>query len=543
MSSLLPSSQTSLNSSPVRLSGVEEFASQQLGSLQVGQYMAHVSATVGILLQAVAQPTNLVAKPALLLQIPPAPSKPVVDAVAVDRAVRAIQAHQSIEVIGSPGVEKSAFIRQLAHHPAVMTSHSDGILYLTAISPIADIISTLGEQFYHLYPDSYLSVTEWQTALQDCQALVLIDVPAPNPEELRQLRALLPQSTLVWTVEQPCLTVSSLTPSSLTPSSLTPSDSTTTIDDAIAQSITPITLVADSGLQPMSAQESRMAQQLAALDTPQRWILALLTALGGTALSISQIAAITGPQSPQASLQRLTQLGLVQGLAPRYQVVSAWQPWLAQQFESEPWMERSLTVMQTWVQAQAIGAIVVELPLLMRLLQWAAQANRSQDVLTLARSLDPALTLSKQWEQWGQALQWALQAAWQLEDKAAEAWAWHQLGTRSLLLEDLTTAYDALQQSLKLRQAQVQSEPATAADRLALQVTQNNRHYLLQNTLPIAQKQELQAARSWQRTQMSLLILSFVTFCAALSVGLLVKQWLTHGSSTRSAESTGVLRP
>ncbi|MFM2432720.1 MAG: hypothetical protein RLZZ511_3934, partial [Cyanobacteriota bacterium] len=111
MSSLLPSSQTSLNSSPVRLSGVEEFASQQLGSLQVGQYMAHVSATVGILLQAVAQPTNLVAKPALLLQIPPAPSKPVVDAVAVDRAVRAIQAHQSIEVIGSPGVEKSAFIR------------------------------------------------------------------------------------------------------------------------------------------------------------------------------------------------------------------------------------------------------------------------------------------------------------------------------------------------------------------------------------------------------------------------------------------------
>jgi hypothetical protein len=534
MSSLLPSNSTKSMRSDLSsglLPGLENFAAEQLGSLQAGQYTVQVSANVGALVQAAVQPTNLVAKPSLVLQIPPAPTQAVGHVTAFEQAIVAIKAHQCLEMIGPAGVGKSAFIRQLAHHPAVTTSHSDGILYLTTISPIDDVIQMLGEQFYHLYPDSYLSRSEWQTALQDCQALVLINVPQPDAADLRQLCQLLPQSTLVWGSDRPCLTA--LMPEDAPPDQV-----------ILDRPIVPIVLSPDRELEPMTRRESAMAEQLTELDTPQRWILALLTALDGTALSVSQIAAITGPQEPRPSLQRLMRLGLVQGVAQRYQVVPAWQPWLAKQFDSEPWMERGMTVLQGWVRQQSPGAIVAELPVLMRFLQWAAQLDRSQDVLTLARSIDPALTLSKQWQQWGQALQWALQAAWQLEDPSAEAWAWHQLGTRSLLLEDLTTAYDALQQALKLRQGivQQQGDRATAADQLALQVTENNRRYLLQNTLPIAQKQELQAARSWQRMQMSVVILAFVTFCAALGLGLGLKQWVAPQAEPSGA-LTGVDRP
>jgi hypothetical protein len=552
---------------------VDRLAPVILGSLNVGAYTALVGSAEGVLLQPIGQPTNLVAKPAAALQIPPAPRRFLGHEAALATAIAALKAGQSLEIVGRPGLGKSAFLRQLAHHPEVTTSHPDGILHLAQIEPIGDLIQSLGERFYHLYPESYLPPAEWQAALADCQALVLLNVPEARTEDLRQLAQLLPQSTFVFTSQTPRmaaaglpqpiavitlesapLTVSQQLVESVLDRSLTPAEtgqlaqlwqcfrgeSTALIQLAELQGEAATTwdnwqtwLAAHPKATAAVAQQRLIEQLMQGLDTPQRWILGLLTALDGGALTSQQIAAITGPQDPRSSLQRLVRLGLVQVVAQRYRMVEHLRPWLTRQFSSQPWMERGATVMQDWLVDQPPDMILAELPVLMAFLRWAVAEKRSPQVLAMARSLDSALILGKQWEQWGRVLQWALQAAWQLEDGRSEAWAWHQLGTRALLLDDITTAYDALQQALKLRQARVRTMPGMAndADRLAIALTETNQRQVIQSALPTQKKAEVKAeSADHSQSYVALLVISLVTFLVALAVGLAIKPLLTPSS-------------
>jgi hypothetical protein len=541
------------------------------GSLNVGIYTVLVGAAEGLLLQPIVQPTNLVAKPAAALQIPPAPRRFLGHEAALTIAIAAIKAGQSLEIVGRPGLGKSAFLRQLAHHPEVTTSHPDGILHFAKIEPIGDLIQSLGERFYHLYPESYLTRSEWQAALADCQALVMLNVPQARTEDLRQLAQLLPQSTFVFSSQTPRLAAAGL-PQSITVITLESAPLTVSqqlVESIVARSLTAVEagqlaqlwqsfggestaliqlaelqresattwddwqiwLVANPKLTVQMAQQRLIDQLIQGLDTPQRWILGLLTALDGGALTSQQIAAITGPQDPRSSLQRLVRLGLVQVVAQRYRMVAHLRPWLTRQFfSSQPWMERGATVMQDWLVAQSPEMILPELPVLMTFLRWAVEEKRSQYVLAMARSLDAALILGKQWEQWGRVLEWALQAAWQLEDGRSAAWAWHQLGTRALLLDDITTAYDALQQALKLRQALVRTMPGTATDRdlLAIALTETNQRQVIQSALPTQRKAEVKAESADQsQSYVALLVISLVTFVMALAVGLAIKPLFT----------------
>jgi hypothetical protein len=575
-------SQTSgINRNNQELSLADRLAPEFLGSLNVGSYTLRLGSAAGALLEPIAQPTNLVAKPVTTLRIPPAPRRFLGHEVAIEQAIVALKAGQSLEIVGAPGVGKSAFLRQLAHHPAVTTSHPDGILHFAAIAPIGDLIQSLGETFYHLYPESYLSQAEWRSALADCQALIMVNAPQARVEDLLQLRQLLPQSTFVVASAQPRLESAKWpgTIAVLTLQSPPLGVSQQLVADVLGRSLTSveqgqlaqlwqcfrgesarlIQLAERLREQPQAwddwaswlmahpkpdvavAHQRLVVQLMQDLDTPQRWILGLLTALDGVSLAIEQIAAITGPQDPRASLQRLMRLGLIQVVEQRYRVVEPLRPWLTRQFATQPWMERGVTVMQDWLAHQTTEAIGPELPVLIGFLRWAVAEKRSAQVLAIAQAIDPALILSKQWDQWGRVLQWALQAAWQLADERSEAWAWHQLGTRSLLLDDITTAYDALQQAWKLRQAVARSTGLipSEADLTAIALTEANRAQVIQSAVPTPQPAEVRGAGSARQTQQTygaLLVISLVTFMLALGVGLGVRSWV-------SARSPSVSRP
>jgi len=64
--------------------------------------------------------------------------------------------------------------------------------------------------------------------------------------------------------------------------------------------------------------------------------------------------------------------------------------------------------------------------------QWAAEVGRRSEALHLARRLQHALALGRQWSAWAQLLELALTTARSFGDQAAEAWALHQLRTRAL---------------------------------------------------------------------------------------------------------------
>jgi hypothetical protein len=551
-------------------------APEILGCLNVGPLAVLAGSRYGLLLGAPTVSTTLVGQSLPILQVPPVPGRFLGRQDAVATAIAAIQVGRSLEISGVPGIGKSAFLRHLAHHPTVTTSHADGMLYLNRLEPFEDVLHELGETFYHLYPDSYLPVADWQKALQDVRALVIVNAPYCKVESIQTLRLLMPRSTFVVASHRMRLVNDGHDPEALPwqqlelgalswPESLQLVEQVQ--DQPIAPAMQPVVqqlwqifggepvrLLQLAELARLSPQQAwtdwqtwlatmptndhqaalqcLVDQMVAVLTTPQRWILSLLVAMEGVSLNPEQIASITGPQEPHGSLQGLVRLGLVRPIAGRYGVPDHMRAWLLSKFDSQRWMLQGLEVMQVWSQQQTPETIVAELSVLMAFLRWAVLQKQSQAVLSLARSLDTALFLGKRWDEWGRVLQWALQAAWQESDVKAEAWAWHELGVRALLLEDVTTAYDSLQQSLRLRRG--------LDDRVAIALTQRNLSYLMQGTVPSGPKAAIAAEQSRRRTYVSLAILSLITFSLSLVLGLAVKHWLgpvVDGSNSSSEVS------
>jgi hypothetical protein len=529
-----------------------ELAGSILGSLNVARYCVLVGSPLGVLLTPLVQPSNLVAKPLPLLQIPPAPQRFLGRVAAVEAAIAAIQAGQSVQVVAGAGLGKATFLRYLAHRLEVTTSHPDGILYVSRVQAVEDLVQTIGERFYVIYPDSKLMQEEWQVSLQELQILIILADAQWLPEDVQQLRQVFGQSTFLLagrssrslpdcvTIKLPVLSL----PETRELAQQVWGRSLDATDERWVELCWqrfqghPARLVQlfellrqgkwdwagcqqrlwGSGVTQRAAAEQLLRQTLDTLSTPQRWILGLLCALDGVGLTVGQIAAMTGPQEPQSSLQGLLRLALVQQFEGRYRVADYVRVAAAKQFDSEPWMARGADVLVEWLKGQPPELVLPEVPVVMAFLGWAVRQQRWELVLQLARSVDAVLVLGKLWEEWRRSLQWALQAAWQLADRSAEAWAWHQMGVRALCLEDVTTAYDALQQSLRLRQE--------LGDPQAIALTQRHLGYAVQGAMPSTVRSEVRSEVRRRRVSAMLVVISLVTFGLSVLGGLVVKDWL-----------------
>jgi hypothetical protein len=543
-----------------------------LGALNVGRYSVLVGSPEGILLSTIGQASSLVAQSMPVLQLPPAPQRFVGRQPELAVAIEAIRTHQSLEILGPLGIGKATFLRQLSHHADVTTSHLDGIIYFNQVKPLVELLQSIGESFYHIYPDSKMTAAEWQVSLAELQLLIILPDPQWPTSVVQALQSILVESTIV---------VASTTPrkadglQSLSLPSLSHDHSIQLATAILGRSLSisetrgiaarweqfqgqPCRLIqvfellrqkeaARGGPTPDHhdrpdalqllippdeschlATEHLMQLLITGLSTPQRWILGLLSSLAGTGLTAQQIASMTGPQEPQASLQGLVRLALVQQVAGRYSVPAHVQPWIAQQFDSQPWMDRGAMVLADWLLQQPPESILAELPVAIVFLRWAVQQKQWQLVLKFVRALDSALVLGKQWETWGRTLQWGLQAAKQLDDRTTEAWAWHQLGVRALCLEDITTAYDALHQALRLRQ-ELNDAQGTA-------LTQKNLTYLMQGTIPpVVQIQPFDRADR-RRTNITLAVISLITFLLTVAVAMSVGYWWSHNRGINSVE-------
>jgi hypothetical protein len=103
---------------------------------------------------------------------------------------------------------------------------------------------------------------------------------------------------------------------------------------------------------------------------------------------------------------------------------------------------------------------------LLPLLQRAVEADRAADAIRLARQVEGAFALSARWDAWAQVLQSALTAARACGDTSTEAWALHQIGTRSGCLGDLASARDLLTQAYHIR--------LTIPDQAGADITRHN---------------------------------------------------------------------
>jgi hypothetical protein len=209
-------------------------------------------------------------------------------------------------------------------------------------------------------------------------------------------------------------------------------------------------------------------QALAPLPDEEKRLLSALAAVGGGPLEASLLAALADVADPLPALKTLLDQELIEEHSPRYRLAGNLETVLPAIWDISPWCERALAYFLSWVEARREdpAALLAEAGALRHLLTWAARTGRHAEVLRLGRILDAALMLSGRWSAWEQGLEHVRDAAAAAGDRAAEAWALHQLGTRLLCLDDKSAARQLLNHALALRRS--------LGDREGAEVTRHN---------------------------------------------------------------------
>lgn len=432
----------------------------------------------------VAAPPQITARPTPI-NLRPQPFNGLLDRKdIVPQLVQALQSAQPVELYAGAGFGKTALLRHLMYDAQATARFSDGVVYTPAHRLLpADLLQALHDAFYESNVPYKPSYTQVQHALQNKQALIVLDDLGLDKADLDKLLPVVPHGTFVLTsterrywgegvaVDLPGLPVDD----SLKLIERELGRVLTPAEDAIARTLwqsldghplqlrrmaahvkqtkQPLTAfilpkaAAHTGFSPIPS-ETVFDTILDKLPTSHHPVLALLGALAGLALTPEQVLAISQVANVETILGELHALHLV-GLGPNgYHLYPDLVRVCQQTWPAQTWLTSAV---EYFTSGQGVAERATDV--LHYLADWSAQTGNWYDCLELSRSLDGALSLQGRWGQWQQVLEQSLQAAQQTGNQAAEAWSLHQLGTQALAEGNTVQAETALTQALQLRKA------------------------------------------------------------------------------------------
>jgi hypothetical protein len=197
-------------------------------------------------------------------------------------------------------------------------------------------------------------------------------------------------------------------------------------------------------------------QALAACSEQENQILAVLAISRGASLGRDHVRALTGIEDIDIPIESLKRRKLAQSHSPRYSLTGSLGRTLEEEeWDLTSWNEQALEYFAAWAEQhrQNPQLVTEEIDAIVGILSWALQEGRWEGALRLGRAVEGALAVSGQWGAWAQVLSGQLQAARELGDRAAQAWALHQSGTRGLCLEHPSTAQTDLSDALQIRES------------------------------------------------------------------------------------------
>ncbi|PKN92165.1 MAG: hypothetical protein CVU44_16165 [Chloroflexi bacterium HGW-Chloroflexi-6] len=461
------------------------------GSVVIGDNNFVVNTNHGTIVYQQAAPQ--VQKRALAPAPPRAPRGFVNRSAELARLESWISAHEIVLLHAPDGLGKTALLKQAANSAAARAM-PDGIILLESVDASGqalgpeDIIQRLFDALFESNPPLKVNATTARTYLSNTRPLVLFDEVPLTPALQNALPDLLPQGALILAADLPAggdfehLAIKSLPRAEAL--SLLSDRAAITVNDAIRSTLDALCALLDdaplaltitgnvlrettdspdaalSFLQ--STPDSSPDRLRCALDRAFAYAFSRLSAdeqkvLSAAALtpSISNspdwLSYALGGVPVNAALERLQALGLLFANSPRLRLPPGFRaPALREadkQVEERPLLEKLAEYLLA-NQSQP-GFIAAELGNF----AGALRASSGQTALSLARVLDPYLTLNGLWDLWGRALDSALEAAQMLGDRSAEAWSLHQMGTRLLGLGDKARAALLLRQALQIREA------------------------------------------------------------------------------------------
>lgn len=435
------------------------------------------------------------------IDLKPAPASSLVDRQSALSAISSALAQGlSVELFAASGFGKTMLMRHITHQERVTRYFADGVVYLPVRQkPTDDILQSLYETFYQAVPPYKASYAQARQFLSQKQALIVLDDVGISIKDMQLLLAALPQSTFVMVSKTRTYWQEG---AAIALPGLPLPDAITLLQTELGRALSPTEKRAAEvlwqtlrgnplQLRRAAAQTKRLANDLglgaqpdeppqalvvlvqsmqtapdqtnkvrslfqsmiAQLSAPQRSILALMVAMGGTALTVEQVKAITQIPTAGEVLSSLCALHLLESSQAindtPYQLCADLAAVMEPGPALQPWLERA---MQYFTAKGTALSAPSTIDALVYLLAWTQQTKRWNKSLVLTHALDRRLSVNRQWAQWGQVLLRGLEAAEQLGDSNAQSWILHQLGTRSLALGNTNQADLWLSQALRLRE-------------------------------------------------------------------------------------------
>lgn len=212
----------------------------------------------------------------------------------------------------------------------------------------------------------------------------------------------------------------------------------------------------DAGLsiEQLAPRAAGAAERVQALSPQERQVVRTLGVHGDASLGVEHIEALAG-YGAGAAAATLEARHEARSHSPRYSLTGG----IGDAFDERelvPELDRALEHFIAWSEAEARtgrrDAVLRESAALVALLERAHAAGRAGDVVRLGIAIEGALAFGNRWQAWARVLELVLAAAREDGDRAAEAAALHQLGTRAYGTGDVSTARRLLEQALALRE-------------------------------------------------------------------------------------------
>lgn len=397
--------------------------------------------------------------------------------------LRALPPGSGIELNGRPGFGKTAILRFLAGQPQ-SDLYPDGVVYLgpDSLGGPADLVEALAAEFASGDPMWQPGEDELWELLERQRALLLLDEPPLTREALDQLRARVPQCTLVVARSEPAAEV----PAALELTGLPTEAAIRLLEiqlgratagaerDAAVRICTafaghPLAIVQTAGLARDGAALADLAADLAgspharltdlllsSLTEDEDRVVAALAALDGASLGAERLAELAGVDPIQPVLDSLVRRGLLRRdeRPDRVAGLAQLNERLQQISDLSGWAEKAVHLF-TGLATGSLSAdqALDDLGAVFNLLDWAHESERWQEALQLVKVAETGLALARRFDAWGHALEQGLHAADKLGDTRSQAWALDRLGSRAALLGDRVAAKDYFERAASLHSA------------------------------------------------------------------------------------------
>jgi NB-ARC domain len=451
-----------------------EIAGDVSGQLAVGSHIVQVSAQHGAIVNVAAsgqQPRiRPRSRPAAIL---PRPAPGLVGREQeLQRARAAVRDAQTLELHGPGGIGKTAILRALCHDDAPKPEH--GVVFMRAAGqPSEDVGQQLFDALYESDVPFKPTPVELCQHLQDRRALVVLDDVGWERDDLAGLLDWAPACTFALACEQPLLLDAG---SSQPIGGLAPEAALALLERALDRPLDPderphaVELCRRLDGRPLGilqaaalARESALPvagsgqlEQLVRdrLEPSEQRALATLEALRPAAVHADDVAAIAGVPAAATVLERLGALGVAQANSPRWNVILKVEVQLGPgEPEPDPDPDAELASRALEQLTRGDEPSRDDVPALLAALASCARSGRWLAVAEAVRKVDKLLTLAGRWGAWLIVLEHARAAAAATGDRAGEAWALHQLGTRAGCRGELDAARPLLAEALELRRS------------------------------------------------------------------------------------------